>query len=68
MLQRSSLVERPSRQPNEVTMKELEQARLRAIAAGSKMTYILYHIKMDWERRDFKNYDRNVDTIMKYAG
>ena len=49
-------------------MKQLRIAAARATAAGKRLRYILYHIRLDLERRDFEAFDRDTDIIIKHAG
>ena len=49
-------------------MKQLRMAAARATAAGNRLRYILYHIRLDLERRDFEALDRDTDIIIKHAG
>lgn len=48
-------------------METLLQAAANAAKAATQCSYICYHLRDDFERRDLWEYDLDMETILKYA-
>ena len=48
-------------------METLLQAAANASKAATQCSYICYHLRLDFDRRDLWEYDRDMEIILKYA-